>query len=138
MLDFQRSAAEYSRPEMGKARGLNSGGGESSLGYLFGSGESVCKPNKPTVNTSFTTTTTTTTTTDGAGGRPMTTTTTTTTGDKNKAEEEKKKQTSAGVRGSPNNYYRSDGQNCGNFLTVKSFNILSLVWELNLQNWFNI
>ncbi|KAL1205888.1 Protein SPIRAL1-like 4 [Cardamine amara subsp. amara] len=104
---------------MGKARGLNSGGGESSLGYLFGSGESVCKPKKPAVNTSFATTTTTTTTTDGAGGRPMTTTITTTTGDKNKTEEEKKKQCSAGVRGSPNNYYRSDGQNCGNFLTER-------------------
>uniref|UniRef100_A0A1J3GNW0 Protein SPIRAL1-like 4 n=1 Tax=Noccaea caerulescens TaxID=107243 RepID=A0A1J3GNW0_NOCCA len=103
---------------MGKARGVNSGGGESSLGYLFGSGESVPKPNKPGANTSFTTTTTTTTSTDGAGGRPTTTTTTTTIGDKNKTEEGKK-QISAGVRGSPNNYYRSDGQNCGNFLTER-------------------
>ncbi|CAH2072672.1 unnamed protein product [Thlaspi arvense] len=103
---------------MGKARGLNSGGGESSLGYLFGSGGCVAKPNKPIANTSFTTTTTTTTTTDGAGGRPTTTTTTTTIGDKNKTEEEKK-QMSAGVRGSPNNYFRSDGQNCGNFLTER-------------------
>ena len=103
---------------MGKARGVNSGGGESSLGYLFGSGESVSKPNKPAVNTSFTTTTTTTTTTNGAGGKPTTTSTTnTTTGDKNKTEEEKK-QMSAGVRGSPNNYLRTEGQNCGNFLTV--------------------
>ncbi|CAA7031296.1 unnamed protein product [Microthlaspi erraticum] len=102
--------------KMGKARGINSGGGESSLGYLFGSGESVPKPNK--ANTSFTTTTTTTTTTDGAGGRPTTTTTTTTIGDKNKTEEEKK-QISAGVRGSPNNYHRTEGQNCGNFLTER-------------------
>ncbi|ESQ41536.1 hypothetical protein EUTSA_v10015075mg [Eutrema salsugineum] len=78
---------------MGKARGVNSGGGESSLGYLFGSGESVPKPNNPTA------------------------TTTTTTGDKNKTEEEEKKQMSAGVRGSPNNYFRTEGQNCGNFLT---------------------
>ncbi|RID42026.1 hypothetical protein BRARA_J01944, partial [Brassica rapa] len=109
--------AELTRREMGKARGVNSGGGESSLGYLFGSGESVSKPNKPAVNTSFTTTTTTTTTTNGAGGRPTTTSTTnTTTGDKNKTEEEKK-QMSAGVRGSPNNYLRTEGQNCGNFLT---------------------
>jgi SPIRAL1-like protein len=112
--EFQESAAEYSRRKMGKARGVNSGGGESSLGYLFGSGESVPKPNKPNAKTGFTTTTTTTTTTDGAGGRPKTTTTTTTTGDKNKTEEN-----SAGVRGSPNNYYRSDGQNCGNFLTER-------------------
>ncbi|KAJ0243574.1 Protein SPIRAL1-like 4 [Hirschfeldia incana] len=103
---------------MGKARGVNSGGGESSLGYLFGSGESVSKPNKPAANTSFTTTTTTTTTTNGAGCRPTTTTTTNTiSGDKNKTEEEGKKETSAGVRGSPNNYLRTEGQNCGNFLT---------------------
>ena len=102
---------------MGKARGVNSGGGESSLGYLFGSGESVSKPNKPATNTSFTTTTTTTTTTNGAGGRPTTTTTTNTiSGGKNKTEEEKKEM-SAGVRGSPNNYLRTEGQNCGNFLT---------------------
>ncbi|CAN6872997.1 unnamed protein product [Brassica oleracea] len=97
---------------MGKARGINSGGGESSLDYLFGSGESVSKPTKPAVNTSFTTT-------NGAGGRLTTTTTTNTiTGDKNKTEEEKKKEMSAGVRGSPNNYLRTEGQNCGNFLTV--------------------
>ncbi|KAL0647841.1 hypothetical protein Bca4012_046132 [Brassica carinata] len=97
--------------EMGKARGINSGGGESSLDYLFGSGESVSKPTKPAVNTSFTTT-------NGAGGRLTTTTTTNTiTGDKNKTEEEKKKEMSAGVRGSPNNYLRTEGQNCGNFLT---------------------
>ncbi|CDY26443.1 BnaC09g42250D [Brassica napus] len=90
---------------MGKARGINSGGGESSLGYLFGSGN-------------FTTTTTTPTTTNGAGGRLTTTTTTNTiTGDKNMTEEEKKKEMSAGVRGSPNNYLRTEGQNCGNFLT---------------------
>ncbi|XP_022564771.1 protein SPIRAL1-like 4 isoform X2 [Brassica napus] len=99
---------------MGKARGINSGGGESSLGYLFGSGKSVSKPTKPAVNTSFTTTTTTPTTTNGAGGRLTTTTTTNTiTGDKNMTEEEKKKEMSAGVRGSPNNYLRTEGQNCG-------------------------
>ncbi|CAH8386758.1 unnamed protein product [Eruca vesicaria subsp. sativa] len=81
---------------MGKARGVNSGGGESSLGYLFGSGESVSKPNMPTTTT---------------------TPTTTITGDKTRTEEEEKKQLGAGVRGSPNNYIRTEGQNCGNFLT---------------------
>jgi len=134
LLEFQESAAEYSRRKMGKARGVNSGGGESSLGYLFGSGESVPKPNKPNAKTGFTTTTTTTTTTDGAGGRPKTTTTTTTTGDKNKTEEN-----SAGVRGSPNNYYRSDGQNCGNFLTVRVLNsslIEELEFKTDLVLWF--
>ncbi|KAF8090178.1 hypothetical protein N665_0483s0017 [Sinapis alba] len=79
---------------MGKARGVNNGAGESSLGYLFGSG----KPNMPTTTT--------------------TTPTTTTTGDKTKTEEEKKEM-SAGVRGSPNNYLRTEGQNCGNFLTER-------------------
>ncbi|KAL0728045.1 hypothetical protein Bca4012_024138 [Brassica carinata] len=81
--------------EMGKARGVNSGAGESSLGYLFGSGEPVSKPNMATT---------------------ATTTPTTNTGEKAKTEEEKK-QMVAGVRGSPNNYLRTEGQNCGNFLT---------------------
>ncbi|KAL1211364.1 Protein SPIRAL1-like 3 [Cardamine amara subsp. amara] len=90
---------------MGKARGVNNGVNESSLGYLFGSGE----PSAATaVTMGTTTTTTTTTTTDGTGGRPITTTTTTVTDNK---------KTPAGVRGSPNNYFRSEGQNCGNFLT---------------------
>ncbi|CAN6847956.1 unnamed protein product, partial [Brassica oleracea] len=97
--DLRVSAPESARREMGKARGVNSGAGESSLGYLFGSGESVSKPNMPTTAT--------------------TTTPTTTTGDKAKTEEEKKKQMSAGVRGSPNNYIRTEGQNCGNFLTER-------------------
>ncbi|CAN7037820.1 unnamed protein product [Brassica rapa subsp. trilocularis] len=91
--DLRVSAPELARREMGKARGVNSGAGESSLGYLFGSVESVSKPNMPT------------------------TTPTTTTGDKAKTEEVEKKQMSAGVRGSPNNYIRTEGQNCGNFLT---------------------
>lgn len=92
---------------MGKARGVNNGVNESSLGYLFGSGQ----PSSAAAATmGTTTTTTTTTTTDGTGGRPITTTTTTVTDNK---------KTSAGVRGSPNNYFRSEGQNCGNFLTVK-------------------
>ncbi|KAJ0232577.1 hypothetical protein HA466_0288300 [Hirschfeldia incana] len=82
---------------MGKARGANSGAGESSLGYLFGSGESASKQNVPTPT-------------------PTTATPTTITGDKAKTEEEKK-QMVAGVRGSPNNYLRTEGQNCGNFLT---------------------
>ncbi|CAF2136135.1 unnamed protein product [Brassica napus] len=94
--DLRVSAPELARREMGKARGVNSGAGESSLGYLFGSVESVSKPNMPT-----------------------TTTPTTTTGDKAKTEEADKKQMSAGVRGSPNNYIRTEGQNCGNFLTER-------------------
>ncbi|XP_010463613.1 PREDICTED: protein SPIRAL1-like 3 [Camelina sativa] len=92
---------------MGKARGVNNGVNESSLGYLFGSGQ---PSSTAAAAMGTTTTTTTTTTTDGTGGRPITTTTTTVTDNK---------KTSAGVRGSPNNYFRSEGQNCGNFLTER-------------------
>ncbi|XP_068654161.1 protein SPIRAL1-like 1 [Aristolochia californica] len=71
-------------------RGVSSGGGQSSLGYLFGSGEApqpasnpapppVQKPSEPTDNT---------------------------------------KQIPAGIKGDPaNNYFRADGQNSGNFIT---------------------
>ncbi|KAG2295278.1 hypothetical protein Bca52824_041947 [Brassica carinata] len=93
---------------MGKARGVNNGVNQSSLDYLFGSGESPSAAAAATMGT--TTTTTTTTTTDGTGGRPITTTTTTVT---------ENKKIPAGVRGSPNNYFRSEGQNCGNFLTER-------------------
>ncbi|CAF2126027.1 unnamed protein product [Brassica napus] len=92
---------------MGKARGVNNGVNQSSLDYLFGSGES---PSAVAATMGTTTTTTTTTTTDGTGGRPVTTTTTTVT---------ENKKIPAGVRGSPNNYFRSEGQNCGNFLTER-------------------
>ncbi|KAH0890815.1 hypothetical protein HID58_053244 [Brassica napus] len=90
-----------------RARGVNNGVNQSSLDYLFGSGES---PSAVAATMGTTTTTTTTTTTDGTGGRPVTTTTTTVT---------ENKKIPAGVRGSPNNYFRSEGQNCGNFLTER-------------------
>ncbi|KAH0905285.1 hypothetical protein HID58_044788 [Brassica napus] len=92
---------------MGKARGVNSGVHQSSLGYLFGS--SGDSPSSAATKMGTTTTTTTTTTTDGTGRRPITTTTTTVTDNNNRL--------AAGVRGSPNNYFRSEGQNSGNFLT---------------------
>ncbi|CAN8260685.1 unnamed protein product [Cochlearia groenlandica] len=96
---------------MGKARGVNNGVNQSSLGYLFGSGES---PSAAASLMGTTTTTTTTTTTDGTGGRPVTTTTTTVT-------DNKKIGLGGGgyVRGSPNNYVRTEGQNRGNFLTER-------------------
>ncbi|KAF8096844.1 hypothetical protein N665_0299s0008 [Sinapis alba] len=93
---------------MGKARGENSRVHQSSLGYLFGSGDCSSSASAATMGT--TTTTTTTTTTDGTGRRPITTTTTTVT-DNNRL--------AAGVRESPNNYFRSEGQNSGNFLTER-------------------
>lgn len=99
---------------MGKARGVNNGVHQSSLGYLFGS--SGDSPSSAATKMGTTTTTTTTTTTDGTGGRPVTTTTTTVT---------ENKKIPAGVRGSPNNYFRSEGQNCGNFLTVKGIDFVT-------------
>ena len=71
-------------------RGISSGGGQSSLGYLFGSDEapkSYEKPapvQKPTPPSSA----------------------------------ERRKDIAAGIQSSKsNNYKRSEGQNCGNFLT---------------------
>ncbi|KAG2245526.1 hypothetical protein Bca52824_085154 [Brassica carinata] len=94
---------------MGKARGVNNGVHQSSLDYLFGS--SGDSPSSAATKMGTTTTTTTTTTTDGTGRRPITTTTTTVTDNNNRL--------AAGVRGSPNNYFRSEGQNSGNFLTER-------------------
>lgn len=72
-------------------RGVSSGGGQSSLGYLFGGDEapkSAEKPapvQKPTPPSSA----------------------------------EKLKDIPAGIQSSKsNNYMRAEGQNCGNFLTV--------------------
>ncbi|XP_022728755.1 protein SPIRAL1-like 3 [Durio zibethinus] len=91
-------------------RGVSSGGGQSSLGYLFGSGE---------------------------GPKPITTngTSTGTSSEVPQKQNEVAKETPqkpttasppagvdkeipAGVPGNnANNYFRADGQNCGNFLT---------------------
>ncbi|XP_042059369.1 protein SPIRAL1-like 3 [Salvia splendens] len=72
-------------------RGVSAGGGQSSLGYLFGSGESAAANNS--------------TTEVGAD-----------------VESESASQEAASIDTNKtsvtNNYYRSDGQNCGNFITV--------------------
>lgn len=82
-------------------RGVSAGGGQSSLGYLFGSGEA-------------------TNTTQAANNEVK----------GSKSEPSSKpaavsppvdvsKQVPAGIQSSnANNYVRADGQNCGNFLTV--------------------
>lgn len=70
-------------------RGGSSGGGQSSLGYLFGSDEAP-KPatEKPAENS--------------AAPPPV----------------EKLKEIPAGIQGTAgNNYFRADGQNTGNFIT---------------------
>ncbi|OMO62950.1 hypothetical protein CCACVL1_22564 [Corchorus capsularis] len=95
-------------------RGVSSGGGQSSLGYLFGSGEAP----KPAASGTGT----------AASEVPPT---------KNEVAKETPqksasssppaaaagdatKQIPAGIPGNKaNNYYRAEGQNCGNFLTVE-------------------
>ncbi|KAJ9173177.1 hypothetical protein P3X46_016340 [Hevea brasiliensis] len=79
-------------------RGVSAGGGQSSLGYLFGNGEtannaSAAKTEGQTANNS-------------PSQKPAI------------ASPTIDKQTPAGVHGNlTNNYYRADGQNCGNFIT---------------------
>lgn len=82
-------------------RGVSSGGGQSSLGYLFGSDETpkpagnqtpaaddIARPPKPS-----------------GASEPI----------------DVSKQTPAGIQEkTANNYFRADGQNCGNFLTVRT------------------
>ncbi|XP_010939194.1 protein SPIRAL1-like 1 [Elaeis guineensis] len=69
-------------------RGVSSGGGQSSLGYLFGNGEAP----KPAAELAP----------KPAAPPPV----------------DNSKQVPAGIQGSQtNNYFRADGQNCGNFIT---------------------
>ncbi|CAI0463169.1 unnamed protein product [Linum tenue] len=81
-------------------RGVSSGGGQSSLGYLFGSGESP-KPAK-------------------ASSPPTAAPVETETVHPAPQLADITKQIPAGINStSSNNYMRADGQNTGNFLTVK-------------------
>ncbi|XP_009767263.1 protein SPIRAL1-like 1 [Nicotiana tabacum] len=83
-------------------RGVSSGGGQSSLGYLFGDGEAP----KPTVTKVEAPQNQGATTSD-----PQKTTAAAPAANVNK-------QIPAGIQGSnTNNYFRADGQNTGNFLT---------------------
>lgn len=82
-------------------RGVSSGGGQSSLGYLFGSGEAT-KPaaEKPVEKP--------------APAPPV----------------DKLKEIPAGIQGNAgNNYFRADGQNTGNFITVQSSLLLSALFS---------
>lgn len=93
-------------------RGVSSGGGQSSLGYLFGSGETPNKPqtshkkgeaaNKPQAAQN---------TGEAANISPPQTNAV--------ASKPIDKDIPAGIPGNQtNNYFRAEGQNCGNFLTV--------------------
>lgn len=79
-------------------RGNSYGGGHSSLGYLFGSGEAPTNSQNATKQ---------------EPEAPQKTTA---------APSPVNKDIPAGVAGNlKNNYFRADGQNCGNFLTVIPF-----------------
>lgn len=89
-------------------RGVSAGGGQSSLGYLFGSGESSNKAQaKPQ-----------------AAQNPVSVEANSKNDPNHKPAVASKpsiidKNIPAGIHGSPtNNYFRADGQNCGNFITV--------------------
>ncbi|XP_006663064.1 protein SPIRAL1-like 2 [Oryza brachyantha] len=91
---------------MGRGRGVSSRGGQSSLGYLFGGGEvaAAAKPKpKPVAEAAAETTPSPVKKTSPAP-----------------SVSEKMKEIPAGIQSSQsNNYFRAQGQNCGNFLTER-------------------
>lgn len=83
-------------------RGVSAGGGQSSLGYLFGGGEAPNAP--PAAPNSARPTNADPSPKTASGSQPA----------------EVPKQIPAGTqRNNTNNYQRTDGQNCGNFITVQ-------------------
>ncbi|KAL2922196.1 Protein SPIRAL1-like 1 [Bienertia sinuspersici] len=82
-------------------RGVSSGGGQSSLGYLFGNGEAP----KPAVNNVQANPSTEHVVEEAA--KPAAT----------NAQPGDIKKVPAGVNSNVNNYHRADGQNTGNFIT---------------------
>ncbi|KAI3812002.1 hypothetical protein L1987_16702 [Smallanthus sonchifolius] len=80
-------------------RGVSSGGGQSSLSYLFGGGEAP----KPAPKATESAPSETPAANNVAAAKPDVT-----------------KQIPAGIHGNPsNNYFRADGQNTGNFITER-------------------
>lgn len=82
-------------------RGVSSGGGQSSLGYLFGSGEAP-KPAASKVQAPV-------------SAQPAVKDVAQPVGDSQPVD---LKKVPAGVNSNINNYHRADGQNTGNFITV--------------------
>ncbi|GAA0155351.1 hypothetical protein LIER_38068 [Lithospermum erythrorhizon] len=83
-------------------RGVSAGGGQSSLGYLFGNGESTTSA-QPAMNAGKAPTTEPSPPKPAAAASPAS-----------------EKGIPAGVNSKTlNNYHRTDGQNCGNFLTER-------------------
>uniref|UniRef100_A0A804LLW1 Protein SPIRAL1-like 1 n=1 Tax=Zea mays TaxID=4577 RepID=A0A804LLW1_MAIZE len=92
-------SSEFLFPTIKMSRGGSAGGGQSSLGYLFGSGE----PPKPAVAPAVSAP-------PAAAGAPP--------AEKPPAAKpDGTSQIAAGVTSQTNNYHRADGQNTGNFLT---------------------
>ncbi|KAL1360959.1 hypothetical protein HN51_006328 [Arachis hypogaea] len=82
-------------------RGVSAGGGQSSLGYLFGSGETAAASNVQRASSHGQ---------PANGGH--------TPSNVHTASPPTEKQIPAGIPGTlTNNYHRAEGQNCGNFLT---------------------
>ncbi|XP_042491963.1 protein SPIRAL1-like 3 [Macadamia integrifolia] len=88
-------------------RGVSSGGGQSSLGYLFGSGEAP----KPAANQANPVQNLGQDTNNGPSQKPTAVS----------QPADNSKQIPAGIQGNTaknaNNYFRADGQNSGNFIT---------------------
>ncbi|PKI47725.1 hypothetical protein CRG98_031858 [Punica granatum] len=94
-------------------RGVSAGGGQSSLGYLFGSGEA---PKPPAVNAEAPAKQV----PDTSSGPSQRSTATA-----SPPSADVTKQIPAGIQGSQaNNYFRADGQNCGNFITPWRYDVL--------------
>ncbi|MED6111550.1 Protein SPIRAL1-like 1 [Stylosanthes scabra] len=82
-------------------RGVSAGGGQSSLGYLFGSGETAAGSNIRRASSEVHPV-------NGVHGAS----------NAHVASPPIEKQIPAGIPGTlTNNYHRAEGQNCGNFLT---------------------
>jgi protein SPIRAL1 and related proteins len=93
---------------MGRGRGVCCGRGQSSLDYLFGGGTAPATTER----------------------RPRETVTTAA-----PTESSKMKEVAASGRGSQtNNYFRAQGQNCGNFLTVGANSLAPLSSSLAPMN----
>ncbi|BAU01367.1 protein SPIRAL1-like 2 [Vigna umbellata] len=94
-------------------RGVSAGGGQSSLGYLFGSGEPASNVQSANQAASGARTQN-----ASAPSPPVEKQQSPAPVEKQQSPAPVEKQIPAGIPGSlKNNYHRADGQNCGNFLT---------------------
>ncbi|KAL8172524.1 hypothetical protein V2J09_024328, partial [Rumex salicifolius] len=98
----ERSHFSFILPDMG--RGVSSGGGQSSLDYLFGGGEVP----KPAASNASSAAPTEVPVNDARVAKPIT---------DSQPMNAPKHNPAGGNRSATNNYLRADGQNCGNFIT---------------------